>query len=136
VKFLQGGGLGTETADPAGDILIDEVRFRKDEVIFYARMDSGSRQEAARDLIAAGYRFVDIRRCPLNAWGGGPLSSPSLFFTPTPDPHRSRDGQDVSGRGGFLLFADSVHHFLFLTNYRAAFHLSTAEHGGSPKRSS
>ncbi len=130
VKFYKEAVWGLKRPTLRDDILIDDVRFRKDEVIFYARMDSGARREAARDLIAAGYRFVDIRRCPLNAWGGGAAFFSLFIFQPLLLTLIALGmGRMYLLEAVFSFFADSVHHFLFLTNYRAAFHLSTAEHG-------
>jgi len=130
VKFYKEAVWGLKRPTLRDDILIDEFRFRKDEAVFYARMDSGARREAAREITAAGYRVVDIRRCPLNIRKG----LTAFFFIFVLQPMLLTLIALAAGRvylveAIFSFFADSVHHFLFLTNYRAAFHLSTSEHG-------
>jgi hypothetical protein len=48
------------------DAVVDGMNFRKEDVFFYSRYYDEARQRSSREIIKAGYRLVDINKCPVN----------------------------------------------------------------------
>lgn len=112
------------------DCLIDNNYFKKEDIIFYSRYKEHDRDIALCQVKSAGYATVDLKRCKLNVKNYFLLFIRFYLIIPfrvffVAYYEKARYQED------FILkfYLESLHHFLFLTNYDVKCHISSCDSG-------
>lgn len=130
VKLYRKAGWGLSREILRDDYLIDGIHFKKDDIIFYVDSQNEASNSAAQQLKERDYRVVDITKCKLNIKTGflsglfifliQPVVLAAILFS-------EKTEYFMEEMLGF--YRSSLHHFLFLTNYRVRGHISLSDHG-------
>lgn len=130
VKLYKYAGWGLSRPMLRDDYLIDNINFKKDDIVFYVNADDEASKNAGVQLEKEGYSLVDLNKCKLNVKSGGllfiniflvqPLLLLAILFA---------EKTWFLIEDMLIFYKLSVPHFLFLSNFDTKCHISSSDHG-------